>query len=97
MTRDEIIHLAQKAGLIHYNDSEHHWSGVTNENMIEIEKNRNDDRLVEILAPFAALVAAAEREACAKCCDPIPGFSYEPAVRDFATKVAAAIRSRGKP
>ena len=44
---------------------------------------------------FAEMVAAAEREACAKFCDPIPGFPYELAVRDFAAKVAAGIRRRG--
>ena len=62
MKRDDVIRLAQEAGLIHYYDSESQWSGVTNQNMIEQDKNRNDDRLVEILAPFAALVAAHERE-----------------------------------
>ena len=62
MTRDEVLRLAREAGLIHYYDSESQWSGVTNENLIEQDKNRNDDRLVEILAPFAALVAAHERE-----------------------------------
>ena len=62
MKRDDVIRLANEAGLIHYYDSESQWSGVTNENLIEQDKNRNDDRLVEILAPFAALVAAQERE-----------------------------------
>ena len=62
MTRDDIIRLAREAGLIHYHDSEGHWTGVTNDNLIEVEENRWDDKLVRILQPFAALVAAAERE-----------------------------------
>ena len=44
----------------------------------------------EELEAFAALVAAAEREACAKVCD------AEATVEGIAQKCAAAIRARGQ-
>ncbi len=62
MTRDDIIRMAQKAGLYHFYDSEGHCTGITDARLVTEDKERNDDRLVEMLAPFAALVAAAERE-----------------------------------
>jgi hypothetical protein len=96
MTREDIIRLAREAGLIHYHDSEGHWTGVTNDDLIEVEENRWDDKLVRILEPFAALVAAAEREECAKVCedgplpkDPTP-FIHIPTI----VRCAAAIRAR---
>lgn len=61
VNRDEIIRMAREAGLIHFYDSEGHCSGVTDEPLITAEKDKNDERLVEILAPFADLVAAAAR------------------------------------
>jgi len=76
MTRDDIIHMAREAGF-------------------EIEKTLYgpvpcvdgrgiDDRLER----FAALVAAAEREACAKVCD---GWMHA-----NGNDCAAAIRARGE-
>jgi hypothetical protein len=50
------------------------------------------DATPEFLAKFAALVASAEREACAKVCDDLDkmrGYSY-------ADKCATAIRARGQ-
>jgi len=102
MTRDDIIRLAKEAGLIHYHDSEGHWTGVTNDNLIEVEENRWDDKLVRILEPFAALVAVAERNQCAKVCDDLERKKWETittggeltgvSARDCAT----AIRARGE-
>jgi hypothetical protein len=66
MNRDDIIRMAREAGLIHFYDSEGHCTGITDAPLITEDLDRNDSRLVEMLAPFAALVAAAEREACAK-------------------------------
>jgi hypothetical protein len=71
VTRDDIIRMAWEAGIHHAHDSEGHWDGLTDEEVIErvppspksIEYS--DRRIVEILERFAALVAAAEREACA--------------------------------
>ena len=91
MTRDEVLRLSRKAGLIHYYDSESQWSGVTDQNLIEQDKNRNDDRLVEILAPFAALVAAQEREACAKTCE-----ARSLRDDDMGAILARAIRARSR-
>jgi len=56
MTRQEIIELAKQAGLAHFYDSEGHCTGVTNAVLIDADKERNDDRLVEMLMPFAKLV-----------------------------------------
>ena len=83
MTRDDIIRLAREAGLRHFYDSDGHCSGVTN---AKIEGDENDDALVEILALFAALVAAAEREASEKVCDGLW----------TASEAADAIRARGQ-
>jgi len=45
---------------------------------------------LEYAEKFAALVAAAEREACAKVCDDWPNG------RDDVCEIAAAIRARGQ-
>ena len=49
----------------------------------------------ESLERFAALVAANEREACAKVCDQYAENSSNP--MNFAENCAAAIRERGEP
>jgi hypothetical protein len=53
------------------------------------------DKAVERLTRFAALVAAAEREACAKVCYELPwkDMGHIPSNLAFA----AAIRARSKP
>ena len=56
MTRQKVIELAKQAGLAHFYDSEGHCTGVTNAVLIDADKERNDDRLVEMLMPFAKLV-----------------------------------------
>jgi hypothetical protein len=51
-----------------------------------------DDMYFAVLYRFAALVAASEREACAKvCADGIKAHHYP-----MLSEVAAAIRARGK-
>ncbi len=50
----------------------------------------------DLIAYFAALVAAAEREECARMVDPKPRFPYVSGGREFCTQLAAAIRARGK-
>jgi hypothetical protein len=66
MDREEIISMALAAGIFHEYDSEGHWDGLTNEALIGKDwlssKEHKLDRIVEILSPFAVLVAAAERE-----------------------------------
>ena len=65
MDREDIIRMALAAGIFHEYDSEGHWDGLTNEALIGKDwirsKEHKLDRIVEILSPFAALVAAAER------------------------------------
>jgi hypothetical protein len=53
----DIIQMAREAGLAHFYDSEGHCTGITDQRLITEEKERNDDRLVDILAPFSVLVA----------------------------------------
>jgi hypothetical protein len=73
MTRDDIIAMAQEAIVTHGN------------------ANPFDFRLttVEQLEHFAALVAEAEREACALVAE-----SYEPTCESCPSGVANAIRGR---
>lgn len=55
---------------------------------------KDRDRFIHRLEAFAALVAAAEREACAKVCDVL---SVHPEYASDITKLAAlAIRARGE-
>ena len=65
MNREDIISMALEAGIYHEYDSEGHWDGLTNEALIGKDwlssKEHKLDRIVEILFPFAVLVAAAER------------------------------------
>ena len=63
MTNEDIIRMARDAGLAHFYDSESHCTGITDARLVTEDKERNDDRLVEMLAPFAALVTAAQRDA----------------------------------
>ena len=61
--KEEIIRMANEAGLYHFHDSEGQCTGITNARLVTQDKDRWDDRLVEMLAPFAALVRADERNA----------------------------------
>lgn len=91
MIREEILRLAREAGIHHAHDSEGHWDGLTDEEVVDRlprfrqELEYVDKRIVEILGRFAALVAAAEREACAELVIDLDGG---------LEWVAAAIRAR---
>ena len=77
MTRNDIIRMAREAG----------WSGIYSKPLMSIAMQEND------FLRFAALVAAAEREACAKVCDELRDEDgFEP----YGTECAAAIRARGE-
>ena len=80
MTRDDIIRMAQKAGF-----SEAWLSAGENPPHFEAP--------ADIVERFAALVAAAEREACAKVCDEIANKPSN-VVLGVALDCAAAIRAR---
>jgi hypothetical protein len=96
MTRDDIIRLAREAGIHHAHDSEGHWDGLTDEEVVDRlprfkrELEYADKRIIQILERFAALVTAAEREACAKVCDDWPNG------RDDVYSIGVAIRARGQ-
>lgn len=65
MTKEDIIRMAREAGLFIANDSEGHFSAVHDGEIHDLypDPNQERDRLykekrfVEILSPFAALVA----------------------------------------
>ncbi len=63
MTKDDIIRMAREAGIYHGFDSEGHWDGLLDFQLIErrpLSKESiiyGENRMFEILAPFAALVA----------------------------------------
>ena len=98
MDKEDIIRMAREAGLYVAHDSEGHFSGVTNEEIIDMyqDQNKERDRLLrekifmEVLAPFAKMVAAKEREECAKVCDDWPNG------RDDVYSIGVAIRARGE-
>ena len=99
MTRDDIVAMAREAGIYHAFDSEGHWDGLTDEQLIERHPPHPNDivygekRTVEILERFSALVAAVEREACAKVCDKeIEEWGWDADVVD----VGMSIRARGE-
>jgi hypothetical protein len=93
MTRDDVLRMAREAANL--------GNGYPNIDRIYLWRPDGDD--VKWLVRFAALVAAAEREACAKICETLDGWTPEVlaievalgerrayAVMDFA----AAIRAR---
>ena len=84
MNLDEIIKLAREAGDADEVDA---WQNVWTLTQEELER-------------FAALVAAAEREACAKACDELPMYGPDDETADWygfaQADCAAAIRARGE-
>jgi hypothetical protein len=76
MTRDDIIRLAREAGAATGRHSPY-------------QKNESIMPLCMDVERFAALVAAAEREACALVAE-----SYEPTCESCPSGVANAIRGR---
>ena len=75
MTRDDIIRMAREAGLLNCDCCLPFWPEEDEENWKRFFVN------------FAALVAAAEREACARVCEE-PGWNA-------ANWCAKQIRARG--
>jgi RecJ-like exonuclease len=64
MNRDELIKIAEEVGLSHFYDSESQCTGITDDHLVTKEKDRNDDRLVEILMPLTHKVIEYERKRC---------------------------------
>ena len=75
MTRDEIIRMALEAGFLKHADA--------------LYTNHRFGDCIGELERFAALVAAAEREACARVCDATPPYPFRPSI-----EAAHAIRAR---
>lgn len=89
MTRDEIMRMAREAGF------------VVDEKAQQYQPNcifHTHHMVDELLARFAALVAAAEREACAKECEALRPSKpeYDQRFYDGCTFSAYAIRARGQ-
>ena len=83
MICDDIIKLALEAGFCKDSNGIYSRRAVT-----------PDSDLLPSLERFAALVAAAEREACAKVCEKMLGVFHPTEV--ITTRCAAAIRARGE-
>jgi hypothetical protein len=77
MTRDEIISLAEKAGMPKW-----------------LQEDWFANPFDSFALKFAYLIAAAEREACAKVCENYPDPIY--VWTDVKAKFADAIRARGQ-
>lgn len=79
MTREDIIRMALEADVIEFRDS---------------DSDPHVAQMVEFLQRFAELVAAAEREACAKVCEARhANGNYQ---HDTRHECADAIRARGQ-
>ena len=89
MTQDEIIEMARQAGMVQDGDV---WFSANN-------YEQSDVHTAELKA-FAKLVAAKEREACAKVCEvglPIAtSLNALDEMEMWGEKFAAAIRARGE-
>ena len=99
-----VIEMALQAGIFHEYDSEGHWDGLTNEALVGTDymndKEHKLKRIAEILTPFAELVRADEREACAKVIDEMAEDmerEMEPSTAiAYVRSKAAVIRARGE-
>ena len=80
MTREDIIRMAQEAGFF------------IQQNEIYSMSTQSDQELTEWIERFAALVASAEREACAYRA----GIALLGADRGLANRVDQAIQARGQ-
>lgn len=81
MTRTEVIAIARDVGLLP--DNSH-----------PTPETRAMRKRCEVVMRFAALVAEAEREACAQVCESEWATDAEHA---FGSELAALIRARGTP
>lgn len=79
MTKDDIMRMARKAGFMLVTENPHPEGGGWHE------------CFEQDIEYFAALVAAAEREACAQVAE-----AYEPRCDTCPSGVATAIRARGQ-
>ena len=81
MKQEDVIRMAYEAGIIPW--CQMHWSA---NQFVTIDEGMDGD--LTCLMQFAALIAAAERKACAKVCE-----AY--IAEGIGKEMAAAIRARG--
>ena len=86
MTRDDIIRMAREAGF-----PVSKWD----DGVDEVMDGDNYHIQTDLIECFAALVAAAERSACAQVCDEIANKPSN-VVLGVALECAAAIKARGE-
>ena len=86
MTRDDIIRMAREAG--------HAIRNIDGED--EVMDGDNYHIQTELIERFAHLVAAAEREACAKVCEGNDASWPDDEWNNACHACAAAIRARGE-
>ena len=85
MTQDDIIRMAREAGF-----EEYHWTSLSGESELDRTLQVGEYPVGENVFKFVALVAAAEREACAQTCE-------QAGIDGYGTLAAAAlIRKRGE-
>ena len=87
MNREDIIRMAREAGFTDHNG------------FCEVIVRHSNGSWVGVkdeLERFAALVASAEREACAKVCDSHAFAEGVPGAPTWSEACAAAIRARGQ-
>lgn len=88
MKQEDVIRMAYEAGIIPW--CQMHWS---DNQFVTIDEGMDGD--LTCLMQFAALIAAAERKACAKVCDHMASRCND--MRAAALEVAAeSIRARGQ-
>jgi hypothetical protein len=81
MNRDEITRMAREAGLVYTSGHFDDW----------IDAGPSGEELME----FAALVAAAEREACAKLCDELDDIRWQEC-GEYKSGYSEEIRARSQ-
>jgi len=98
MTQDEIIRMAREAGFtdIEATALEYFYQAAFEAGAAyEREKLMNVAIFSKWYQELDAAVLA-EREACAKVCEPVEGSAYEVGVYKTMQTLAAAIRARGE-
>jgi hypothetical protein len=87
MNRDDIIRMADEAGITPWEKLEY----IGGKNFSSTDEGLDGD--LTCLIQFASLVAAAEREACAKVCE---DYGRAEEMQAIGNDYAEAIRARGQ-
>ena len=90
MTRDDVIRMAREAGFRSGNIT------LSAGEPIPFVAPLSATNCIVELENFAAIVAAAEREACANVCASHGGIWQKEMLADTALRLAAAVRARGQ-